>query len=303
MAESQPYATAAAIDAAIKRAAQNAFATDPSVSVNDRIRQGYFDRFLCRVFSEGMSSEWLLKGGTGMLARVPNTRSTKDVDLYRADLTLDAALGELRRLAEVDLGDHFRFEYTGHTDAVAGEGQPYAEGYRVHFDIYLGVTGKGRLNVDLVVSAGVTGEVQVVEPANRLPLRNVVSYDYRLYPIVDQVADKVCATMTEYMTGASSRERDLVDLVILALTQDVEAGALAKAIRAEAGRRRLQPFAALAIPSRWGAVYTRTIRSTPYGKNYDTVEAAAELMRRFLDPVLDGTVTSATWSHASLRWV
>lgn len=52
MGEPQPYATAAAIDAAIKQAAQNAYATDPSVSVSDRIRQGYFDRFLCLVFSK-----------------------------------------------------------------------------------------------------------------------------------------------------------------------------------------------------------------------------------------------------------
>jgi hypothetical protein len=34
-----------------------------------------------------------------------------------------------------------------------------------------------------VVSVAVTGEIDVVEPANRLPLRNVVSYDYRLYLI------------------------------------------------------------------------------------------------------------------------
>ncbi|SOD75069.1 nucleotidyltransferase AbiEii toxin of type IV toxin-antitoxin system [Jatrophihabitans sp. GAS493] len=273
------------------------------MSVTDRIRQVYFDRFLCRVFSEGTSSEWLLKGGTGMLARVPNTRATKDVDLYRADLTLDAALAELRRLAELDLGDHFRFEYAGHTNSVAGEGQPYAEGYRVNFDIYLGVTGKGRLNVDLVVSAGVSGEVQVVEPANRLPLRNVVSCDYRLYPIVDQIADKVCATMTEYVTGASSRERDLVDLVVLALTQHIEASSLAEAIQTESQRRRLQPFTALAVPSRWGAVYARLIRSTSFGRDYGTVDSAAELMRQFLDPILDGTVTSGTWSHPSLRWL
>lgn len=303
MGEPQPYATAAAIDAAIRQAAKNAQAADRSVNANDRIKQAHFDRFLCRVFSEVGASEWLLKGGTGMLARVPNTRATKDVDLYRADLTLDAALAELRRLAAVDLGDHFRFEYIGHESITAGDGQPYTDGYRVSFDTYLGVTSKGRVNVDLIVSAGITGEVQVATPANRLPLRNVVSYDYRLYPVVDQIADKLCATMAEYPTGPSSRERDLVDLAVLALTQSIGAQALVRAIRTEAQRRRLQPFSAFVAPRNWGAAYAREIGSTPYGRDYGTVETARVLMRRFLDPVLDDRVTSGTWSPTALAWV
>jgi hypothetical protein len=34
-------------------------------------RQARFDRFLSRVFAKGERSEWLLKGGMSMLARVP----------------------------------------------------------------------------------------------------------------------------------------------------------------------------------------------------------------------------------------
>jgi len=47
-----------------------------------------------------------------MLARVPSTRTTLDIDLYRDGFTLDQALADLRRLAKIDLGDHFRFVYT-----------------------------------------------------------------------------------------------------------------------------------------------------------------------------------------------
>lgn len=75
MPESGPYASAKAVDDAIKQAARNAAAVDSSVSVTDRIRQAYFDRFLCRVFSEGNTSQWLLKGGIGMLARVADSRA------------------------------------------------------------------------------------------------------------------------------------------------------------------------------------------------------------------------------------
>lgn len=302
MPEAGPYASGKAVDDAIKQAAKNAAAADSSVSVTDRIRQAYFDRFLCRVFSEEDTSEWLLKGGTGMLARVPDSRSTKDVDLYRADLTLDAALVELRRLASVDLGDHFRFEYATHEMISGGDERPYTDGYRVSFEIYIGTARKDRLNVDLVVSVGITDEIDVAQPANRLALPRLASRDYRLYPVVDQIADKVCATVAEYAGKPSSREKDLVDLVILALTHDVDARSLGSAVETEAQRRGLEPILALTIPTGWGARYTKEISSTPYGRDFGVVETAGRLMREFLDPVLDGRVTSGTWSHASLTW-
>lgn len=39
-------------------------------------------------------------------------------------------------------------------------------------------------------------------------LPRLVSHAYRLYPIVDQIADKVCATMQTYHDRPSSREKD-----------------------------------------------------------------------------------------------
>ena len=85
----EPYPDARAVEMAIKTAAQATFVVDSSVSVSERIRQAYFDRLLCRVFSEGPSSQWVLKGGTGMLARVPNARATMDIDLFVNGYTLD----------------------------------------------------------------------------------------------------------------------------------------------------------------------------------------------------------------------
>ncbi|MDA8208611.1 MAG: nucleotidyl transferase AbiEii/AbiGii toxin family protein, partial [Actinomycetota bacterium] len=78
--------------------------------MSKRIELEYFNRFLSRIFSDGTSSDWVLKGGTGMLARVPNTRATRDIDLHLQSASLDEALQELVRLASIDLGDHFRFE-------------------------------------------------------------------------------------------------------------------------------------------------------------------------------------------------
>lgn len=111
MLPTETYQTSRAVESAIKDAAKNAAAADPSLDTNKRIQLEYFNRFLSRIFSEGEDSEWVLKGGTGILARIPSTRSTQDIDLYRQGFTLDQALSDLKRLAAVDLGDHFRFEY------------------------------------------------------------------------------------------------------------------------------------------------------------------------------------------------
>ena len=46
------YTTPRAVEQALKQAARNASKLDPSLSVHDRIRLAYFDRFLARVFSE-----------------------------------------------------------------------------------------------------------------------------------------------------------------------------------------------------------------------------------------------------------
>lgn len=302
MADANPYPTPGGVEAAIKDAAKRASAADPSLTTNERIRIAYFDRFLSRVFSEGDQSEWLLKGGTGMLARVPSTRATGDIDLHRNGFTLDQAFADLRRLAAIDLGDHFTFDYAGVKAITAGDSQPYTEGYHVTFDVHIGLKRMGTLGIDLVVGPGVTSEVTTVEPANRLSLPRLINNPYRLYPAVDQIADKVCATMTDFGTRASSREKDLVDLVVFAVTQDVDGTSLSHAITTEARRRKMQPISHFAVPSTWGATYAKLAKPIPHCAAYASVDLASELVTRFIDPALDGTANGRTWTPQQLGW-
>ena len=298
----EPYKSAAAVEAAIRDAARNAFVADKSMSTQDRIRQEHFRRFLSRIFSERDDSDWLLKGGTGVLARVASGRRTTDVDLFRANNTLDGALKELTRLASLDLGDFFRFVYTKHQSAVAGDQQTHTEGYGVDFDVYIGADKKEPLHVDLVVGAIITDEVTITPPANRLDLPRLPSNDYRLYPIVDQIADKVCATMADYSGRPSSREKDLVDLVIIAKTQTVSADSLKRAIDAEARARSLMPFTDLTIPTTWGRRYAKEAKDVPYCSDYRTVDLAGELMSTFINIVLHDEVSGKSWTPGSLVW-
>lgn len=303
MTEREPYPTAAGVENAIKDAAKKAAAADPSLDVNKRIQLEYFNRFLSRVFCQGDGSEWVLKGGTGILARVPSSRATRDIDLYRQGFTLTQALDDLIRLAASDLKDHFQFDYARHTESIGNDTQPYTEGYQVKFNIFIGLRAKGSLQVDLAVGAGVTGDVTTTDPATTLDLPRLVSHQYRLYPVVDQIADKVCATMAEYNERTSSREKDLVDLVVLAATQDIGGTALRIAIATEARRRQMAPLDRFTVPSSWGGGYAKLSKSVPYCLDYRTVDLAGDLVTRLIDPALSGEAVGKTWSHDALGWI
>ncbi len=293
------YPDARAVESAIKDAAKTAHAADSSRQIGDLIRQAYYDRFLCRVFSETDVGEWVLKGGTGMLARIPTARRTLDADLYRAGYDKDQALSDLRRLAAIDLGDHFRFIYREHRDILAGDAQPYTDGYRVPFDAYLGVKLVDTIKIDLSAGTGPTDSIEVEEPANRLPLPRLASYPYRLYPVANQVADKVCATIAEYDGRPSSREKDLVDLVVIAITQHVDGAALGRAIRNECAKRRLEVPNKLVIPSHWGPAYAKLAVNTPAEPH--SIYWARRILQAFIDPVLAGEARG-TWDSAARAW-
>lgn len=302
MSETDAYATARGVESAIKEAARKAAAADASLTVGKRIQLEYFNRFLCRVFSAGEQSEWVLKGGTGILARVASTRSTVDIDLYRTGFTLEEALSDLQRLAAKDLGDHFRFQYSKHSQSIGTDAQLYTDGYRVEFDVYIGANRRGSIQIDLAVGVGMTAEPSLASPVTALELPRLASRPYRLYPVVDQIADKVCATMTDYQGKRSSREKDLVDLVVFATTQTINGTDLSRAIATEVSRRKMATFERFDVPASWGRGYAKLSKPVPYCSDYPTVELARELAVRLIDPALMGEAGGRIWSPTALRW-
>jgi hypothetical protein len=161
-----------AIKDAAKKAASQAGPGISAASVDAQVRQARFDRFLSRVFAEGEQSEWLLKGGMSMLARVPRSRTTKDVDLA-ALVASDLAEAEraLTVLAEADLGDHLTFRLIRSVPTGLGENQPGVATRRYVFaclDADYG-TQIDTVTVDLVIGPPPVGRPEVIQPANRLP--------------------------------------------------------------------------------------------------------------------------------------
>lgn len=296
------YANSLAVEQAIKTAAKREHQQHPERNIADIIRQMHYDRFLCRVFSEDEHSEWVLKGGSAMLARIPTTRRTLDADLFKQGYDLNQSLEDLKRLASKDLHDFFTFTFESVTPIAQGDNQPYLDGYRVIFRMNLGAKELSNIHIDLVARQGALRNIEVVSPRN-LPIlpKKLESHQYRLYPIANQIADKACAVVERINGRESTRIKDLVDLAIIANTQDCSSSELTEALRDECRRRRLSFPLIFRIPRSWRTPqFRKTSAGTPV-QSYD-LKDAEELVSRFLDAPISSNLHSLRWNHANLQW-
>ncbi len=99
------YENGGQLDRALKKAVR-----DRGGDPGDGYRQALRDRFLCRVFSDP-DGRFILKGGSGLLARIPDGRATRDIDFATASQeSSEDALAALVELAGRDMGDFLAFK-------------------------------------------------------------------------------------------------------------------------------------------------------------------------------------------------
>jgi hypothetical protein len=245
----------------------------------------------------------VLKGGTAMLARVgPDARHTRDIDLLNLSGSLRDAEQALQAAAQFDLGDFFSF--------TLAPGQLLTEGVRalrVPVDAYLGVKLFARFHVDLVVDLLMTGDTDTVSGLVPADIPGLKRTSYIAYPLVDHIADKVCALHETHERSSgvrepSSRYRDVADLAVFAHTAKVEARALEAALNSEVTRRGMILPESITVPanSDWSRGYARVARDAPRLQERD-LGAAIATLRLFIDPVLDASA-HGRWNRDRLIW-
>lgn len=143
------------------------------------------------------------------------------------------------------------------------------------------------------------GRVEVVQPANRLILpRPLPSSPYRLFPITDQIADKVVATLSTYAGGReSTRVKDLVDLVLIARTQRVDLSELRVTLQS---KLRLQGLTdrEFAVSDAWRQRYPVVAGPVEALAGRTGFAEAMEIVTEFIQPAM----SSAT-SEPNLAWL
>lgn len=111
-------------------------------------------------------------------------------------------------------------------------------------------------------------------------------HPYRLFPIADQIAEKVTATMGTYAGRPSSRVKDLVDLVTIAHTQTPNLRELQIAIEMKRRLSDLDPFAEFSAPSEWERIYRALALRTPAAGDVLDLTDATRLAKKLIDPAL-----------------
>ncbi len=260
-------------------------------------RQMAYDRLLERLYLT--SEDWIVKGATALLARDIGVRATIDIDVYRA-VARDVAEADLRAAAAKDIGDWFSFEFAPSRPVADG-----AIGTRLPVTAYVGTAVWASFHVDLVgPDVRMTGDPEPVPPLARVAMPDVTQHGYRAYPLVDHVADKVIAMFELHGTRRlpSTRYKDLVDLVAIALGASVGAEAQLTALRAQTDRRGIDLPAQFDVPDRtlWEPGYAAEAGRSLLPRAR-TLDEALAIVRPFLDPLLGGSAAGG-WDREHGRW-
>lgn len=298
-----PYATPRAFRAALKDRFSALVQANPQLSIDELQRQFTYDRVLARCFTGTDSAGWVLKGAGALLARLEGmARHSKDIDLYydQQAASPDRAVEAFLEAIDRDLGDHFRFEVT-RTTAL----QEDAKGRRVHLHAYLG-SRYAAFHVDIVVGTAMSGQPDIVPALTPIDIDGLIRPPYRVFPLADHLADKVCAIIEPHSRAdgtvrVSSRVKDLVDIAILARSQTIAGPTLRAALLTGVAHRGLTLPSRFDVPDieAWQTGYARRAGDVP-GQT-PTFDEAIDLAHRLLDPVLAGPV-AAVWNPTTGQW-
>lgn len=290
-----PAAFRTAIDARLKTKAKRDGRPFPELR-----REFLYQRFLARVFHD--DSPWVLKGGVGVLARLPGARHSRDIDLLHLTMDPAGAEQELRTLGRRDLGDHLHFQ------VVRSVALSVEDALKLKIDAYVGASKWENFDFDIDISCErhFVASCETIQPQPVLDTVGLAPLPpFRLYPLVDQIADKVVAMFETHGGAPSNRYRDLVDLALLITLEGIDAELLQQALAARTRHARnpvVTPRAIHSPGTAWAAGYHAEARRSTLPTDLHQLAAALVRVGACLNPVLDGTVASGTWNPTTRTW-
>jgi hypothetical protein len=264
--------------------------------LGDLQRQYAYDQLVERLYR--LDAGWVIKGATALLARKVSVRHTIDIDVYRAGSIADVER-QVREAAALDIGDWMHFE-VGPAVKITANG---AQAARVKVKSFIGTKLWAPFQIDIVADGVLmTGSPEPVPPLTDVQITDRERATWQAYPLVDHVADKICAILERHDGNPSTRFKDLIDLVAISSRATVEADLQKQALVKEANRRHLDLPPTFNVPDRhlWERGYRAEARRT-VGLDALDLDAALTAVRPFLDPLLAGTATGA-WDPATHAW-
>ena len=289
----------------------------------DLQRQYAYDQLIERLYR--IDDKWVVKGATALLARRISVRHTIDIDLYRT-----GAINEVERLlreaSTLDIGDwmHFEVGASVRIQASGAQGSLFTatgnqaltrdftapqlpmnkpQGVRTRIRSFIGSKAWATFQAGLVADGVLmSAEPDVVLPLTSVNIGNQMRTEWKAYPLVDHIADKICAILERHGGVSSTRYKDLVDLVAIIQRSEVLAKPQIIALSKEAERRDLALPREFDVPDHelWRIGYQAESRRT-VGLSASRLDEALALVSPFIDPLLVGTATGR-WEPRALSW-
>jgi hypothetical protein len=256
-----------------------------------------FDRLLARLMIAA-PGRWVLKGALALDFRLgERTRTTKDMDLIRND-SEEAATTDMIGAQAIRLDDFFNFNI----EKIGPPGQDLeSAAMRYHVIAELGGRRFEDVIVDIAFSDPLRWEPEKIIGPDLLEFAGIKPIEVAVLPLEQHVAEKVHAYTRTYSGGrASSRAKDLVDIVLVKRSMALHADSLRAALVGVFDKRHQQPLPnKLPPPPRDWAV--------PYRKLANDVGIVPELRSGYieavalLDPILAGNARGK-WDPKLGRW-
>lgn len=292
------YKTPAALEMAVRDAARQS-----PMDTNRAITGFYFHRLLCRVFSQG-TDRFVLKGGQGVLARTLDARVTRDIDLVAQEEGLEEAIVDLVQLASIDLDDFVSFAFD-RAEQIKAEDE-YRCGAKVWFIPFMGTKKLQPISIDLVVDEVRGLEPEVLAPVDRLNIEGLPVCDYRVCRAESALADKLLAMIELHDGRASSRIKDIVDILVYARTCSVDGATLAERVEKEASARKVAMPKEFVAPLWWkqngSAQYVKMAKQAGVLDLAGNITEAEELVNRLYAPCFDHSMNACKWNPQTMRW-
>jgi len=291
------YATAAAFRQALEGRLR-AEAAETGLSIV-RLRKRVAFELLLRRLVAVAPNRWVLKGALALDFRFPTgARSTRDMDLGRTD-DEDAAVEDFAAAQELALDDYFTYAVV-RTDAFDDADEFRA--IRFHVTAELAARVFEEFVVDVGFADSATWTPDEIETSDLLSFAGIERIRVPAFPLPQHLAEKVHAYTRKYGPSGreSTRPKDLVDILLIAKSESVDAAALRNAVETTFAQREQQPLPSSLPPppSTWEAPYRRLAEEVGVEAELDQAFAVAAA---FLDPILAGR-TEGEWDPQRQIW-
>ena len=287
MTEPQKYLNATAFRMALEIRLKNK-ADRQDVDVQRLRKQVAFDRLLCRLFQKS-NVHWILKGGYAMELRMKVARTTRDIDLSLQSLPAletdnssnEIILDLLQEAAAINLQDYFTF-LIGES-MMDLEGAPYG-GARYPVDARMDGRTFARFHLDVGLGDKALQPLDSVHSKDWLDFADIEPGTFQIISKEQQFAEKYHAYTRPRTDRPNSRVRDLIDMVLLIQSGDINIPMIQKAFSVTFYGRKTHevPEEVPQPPDNWSGPFKAMAIECQIDTN---IKSAVVILKKFMNSI------------------